>query len=54
LKKLKFENFDIFTNNIINVEVAKVLKYVCFEELGDLELIGFEVGSIFWIVNSLG
>jgi len=48
LKKLKFEIFEIFTNNIINVKIAKVFEYVCFEELGEIfEPIGFEVGSNF-------
>jgi hypothetical protein len=55
LKKIKFENFDISTNNIINVEVAKVLGYVCFEELGEiLNPWALRLAPIFWIANSLG
>jgi hypothetical protein len=55
LKKLKFGNFYIFTNNIINVKVAKVFKYVCFEELGEiLNPLALRLGPIFWIANSSG
>ncbi len=55
LKKLKFENFEIFTNNIINVKIAKVFEYVCFEELGEiLNPLALKLGPIFWIANSSG
>jgi len=55
LKKLKFEIFDIFTNNIINVEIDEVPKYVCFTELGEilnslaLRLVQFFGLSILWV-----
>ncbi len=55
LKKLKFEIFEIFTNNIINVKIAKVFEYVCFEELGEiLNPLALKLGPIFWIANSSG
>jgi hypothetical protein len=30
LEEIIFENFNIFENNIINVELAKVLRYLVF------------------------
>lgn len=55
LEKLKFVIFYISTNNIINGEVATILEYVCFEELGEiLNPSTLRLGPIFWIANSFG
>ncbi len=50
LKKLIFEIFNISTNNIISVEVAKVLTQVCvFWRIGwDLEPINFKLGRVYF------
>ncbi len=53
LKKLTFEILNISINNIINVELTKVLEYVCSEELGEiLNPLALRLGPIFWIANS--
>jgi len=38
LEEIIFENFNIFENNIINVELAKVLRYFSFHRFPPMNL----------------